>query len=166
MYDDYFDIVAEQNQWCNEHGQIPQNEFINRWHDLNNRKIIRIMEQHCDFQNRMNARDQQILNQIDTVYTHIVKHSDKHDNCANPNLEDEAVLKKRYGKGIMRAPTTRSIRSEFFQMMMLMREYYNYHMNIPIRNITGDKGTFLPGWDGLDPEYPRDAFEKNFEVSR
>jgi hypothetical protein len=124
------------------------------------------MEQHCDFQNRMTAKDQQILNQIDTVYTHITKHSDKHDNCVNPNLKDEAVLKKKYGKSIMRTPTTRSIKSEFFRMMMLMREYYNHHMNIPIRNINADKDTFLPGWDGLDPEYPRNAFEKNFEVTQ
>jgi len=166
MYNDYFDIVAEQNKYCNEHGQIPRNEFIQRWHTLTNGTVIRIMEQHCDFQNRMNAKDQQILNQVKTVYEYISKNADIHPNCANPSLKDEAVLKQQYGKSIMRTPTTRSIKTEFFQMMMLMREYYNFHMGVDIKNTDRDANSYLSNWDGLDPEHPQTAFEQNFEVAQ
>ena len=160
----FLDRVAEQNQYCNEHGQIPRNEFINRWHDLDNKLVRDSITGACDFMDEFKQKDPDLESQIGTVWAYINKHQDKHENCANPSLKDEALLKQQYGKSILRTPTTRSIKTEFFQMMMLMRELYNRVSGIDIKNTDNDKGKYLPGWNGLDPAHPQTAFEQNFEV--
>jgi hypothetical protein len=159
----FFDRVAEQNKWCNEHGQIPQNEFINRWHDLDNNLVRQSIEGACDFMDEFKQKDPDLEAQIRTVWNYINANQDKHPNCANPSLKDEAVLKRKYHKSIMRTATTRSIKTEFFRMMMLMRDMYNRVSGIGIKNTDGDRGRYLPDWDGLNPNHPQNAFEKNFE---
>lgn len=159
----FLDRVAEQNVYCNEHGQIPRNEFINRWHDLDNKTVRDSITGACDFMEEFKQKDAELEAQIRTVWNYINANQDKHPNCANPSLKDEAVLKKQYHKSILKTPTTRSIKTEFFRMMMLMRELYNRVSDIDIKNTDADKGKYLPNWDGLNPQHPQNAFEQNFE---
>lgn len=162
--DTFFNSVAEQNIYCNQYGEIPQNEFINRWHGLDNKTVRDTITGACDFMEEFKQSDPELESQIRTVWNYLNKNQDLHPNCVNPTLKDEAELKRRHGKSITKTPTTRTIKTEFFRMMMLMRELYNRVSGVEIRNTNADKDTYLPGWDGLDPKYPQNAFEKNFEV--
>ena len=161
----FFDIVQEQNRYCNHNGEIPRGTFINRWHNLTNNDVEDIICGAGEFMNIRNCKDRVLLQQMRRVAEYLLSNHQFHHNVCNPNLKDEKNLAREYGKNFTTVPDSgKKIKTEFFQMMMRFRELFNREMNIIIENKDSDIGVYDLDWDGLDPEWIAPTqFEKVFD---
>jgi len=161
----FFDIVQEQNRYCNHNGQIPRSTFINRWHSLTNGDVQAILVGATEFMGIRKVSDRTLLQQIRRVGEYLLSNQQFHSNVCNPSLKDEKNLVREYGKNFTTVPDSgKKIKTEFFQMMMRFRELYNREMNIIIENKDSDIGVYDLDWDGLDPEWIAPTqFEKVFD---
>ena len=160
----FFDAVAIQNKYCNQHGQIPKSSFIQHWHKLSNEEVEEIMVGCYEFMQIRKVANRRIAYQMKVVLDYINDNSQFHYNVANPNLKDEKILAKQYGKNFNKASTGKNIKTEFWILMMLFRELFNTEMGINIANADSDINNYELDWDGLDPEYETPTqFEKTFE---
>ena len=166
-WDDFFDVIAEQNIYNNESGQIPRTTFINRWHDLNNDKVENIIKTAIVFKKENNIKNKNVVEAIRRVSDYLLNNSQFHSNVCNPTIKDEKNLARAYGKKFKINPYSgNSIKSDFFWLMRLLAEMYNAHMGIPLENKDSDIGKYDEGWDGLDPEYKKPTpFEKVFDFA-
>lgn len=163
--DRFFDIVQEQNRYCNHNGQIPRSTFINRWHKLTNTDVENIIRGAGEFMTIRKSKDRVLLQQMSRVAEYLIDNQQFHTNVCNPSMREEKNLVREYGKNFTTVPDSgKKIKTEFFQMMMRFRELYNKEMNILIENKDSDIGVYDLDWDGLDPDWIAPTqFEKVFE---
>ena len=166
-WNDYFDVISEQNKYNNENGQIPKSTFINRWHNLTNEKVENIIKTAIVFKKQNNIKDKNFIDAVRSVSGYLLDNQHIHENVCNPSIRDEKRLAREYGKKFKINPYSgNTIKSDFFRLMRIIAEMYNAQMNLPIQNQNSDINQFPSGWDGLDPEWETPTqFERVFEFS-
>lgn len=166
-WNDFFDVIAEQNKYNNENGQIPKSTFINRWHGLTNEKVENIIKTAIVFKKKYNIKNKHFVEAVRRVSDYLLNNHQFHENVCNPSIRDEKRLAKEYGKKFKINPYSgNTIKTDFFWLMRIIAEMYNEHMGIPIQNKDLDINSFPSDWDGLDPEWETPTmFERQFEFS-
>lgn len=164
-WDDFFDVIAEQNKYNNHNGQIPRSSFINRWHNLTNEKVENIIKTAIVFKKQYNIKNKKFVDAVRSVSDYLLNNHQFHENVCNPSIKDEKNLMREYGKKFKINPHSgKTIKSDFFWLMRIIAEMYNEQMGIPIENKDSDINKFPLDWDGLDPEWETPtAFERQFE---
>lgn len=166
-WNDFFDVIADQNKYNNENGQIPRSTFINRWHNLTNEKVENIIKTAIVFKKQNNIKSKHFVDAVRRVSGYLLDNHQFHDNVCNPSIRDEKRLAKEYGKIFKINPYSgNTIKKDFFWLMRIIAEMYNEHMGLPIQNKDSDINQFPSDWDGLDPEWETPTqFERVFEFS-
>lgn len=166
-YNDFFDVIAEQNKYNNHNGKIPRSTFINRWHDLTNEKVENIIKTAIVFKKEHNIKNKHFVEAVRRVSDYLLNNSQFHNNVCNPSIRDEKRLAREYGKKFKINPYSgNSIKTDFFWLMRVIAEMFNEHMGIPIENQDSDINKFPLDWDGLDPEWETPTqFERCFDFA-
>ena len=150
--EDFLEVIAQQNKYNNEHGQIPRDVFINQWHSLTNEKLENIILTSLDFLGKNNIKNKELIESVQRVSEYLLNNRQFHHNVCNPSIRDEKNLMRQYGKKFkINQWSGNTIKRDFFQTMRRVAEMYNAEMNIPIQNKDSDINKFPSGWDGLDP---------------
>ncbi len=166
-WDDFLNVIAEQNIYNNENGRIPRSSFIQRWHKLNNAKMKNIIKSSIRFKQQYKIKNANLIHSVRAVSDYLLNNEDFHENVCNPSIKDEKNLKREYGKVFTINPATgNSIKSDFWIFMRQIAEMYNKEAGVNISNSDSDINRYPPGWNGLDGGYegPPTSFETQFEL--